>query len=240
MLELRELQAPTLKELFIQEIEKMILSGKLKIGDKLPSERELSEQMKVSRSVIAAGLVELKNKGFLITIPRSGTYVEDYRREGRLDTLVSIINYNGGRFRKEDACSLVVLRSALKQLATESLFENLTEEKIQILEHMAKNIATANTLQEQAKATMEFDHELAFQSGNTILPLIFSSFSAPYKTLITEYYQIPGIHSFYVELMQNYCLFVRSGDLEGAISSIKRGTKDAIEHIKKEAWPLLP
>lgn len=240
MLQLKELQAPTLKELFIQEIERLILSGKLKIGDKLPSERELSEQMKVSRSVVAAGLVELKNKGFLITFPRSGTYVEDYRREGKLDTLVSIINYNGGRFRKEDARSMVELRYALKQLATETLFEDLSEEKLQHLEALAKRIAQAESIEEQAHATMEFDHELAFMSGNTIIPLIFSSFAGPYKTLISEYYQIPGTHNFYVELIQNYCLFLRSRDLEGAIASIKRGTKDAIEHIKKEAWPLLP
>lgn len=240
MLGLKELHAPTLKELFVQEMEKMILSGKLKIGDKLPSERELSEQMKISRSVVAAGLVELKNKGFIYTLPRSGNYVEDYRRAGKLDTLLSIIDYNGGRFRKEDASSLVELRGAMKQLATESLFEHLHEEKILILEDLGRKIAQANTLQEKAKTTMLFDHELAFLSGNTILPLIFSSFSAPYESLLMEYYQIPGIHGFYVELIQAYCMFLKQHDLEGALASIKRGTRDAIQHIKKDAWPLLP
>ena len=37
----KKLTAPTLKELFVQELESMILSGELKIGQKLPPEREL-------------------------------------------------------------------------------------------------------------------------------------------------------------------------------------------------------
>ncbi|MGM9590040.1 MAG: FadR/GntR family transcriptional regulator, partial [Faecousia sp.] len=44
-----------MKELFIQRIEDLILSGDLKPGDKLPSERELSEEMKVSKTVVHEG-----------------------------------------------------------------------------------------------------------------------------------------------------------------------------------------
>jgi len=40
-MEFTKLSAPSLKELFIQELEGMILSGKLKVGEKLPSEREI-------------------------------------------------------------------------------------------------------------------------------------------------------------------------------------------------------
>ena len=53
-----KLKAPTLKELFIQELESMILSGKLEIGEKLPSERVLAEKMQVSRAVVNSGITE--------------------------------------------------------------------------------------------------------------------------------------------------------------------------------------
>ena len=39
----KKLSAPSLKELFVAELEGMILSGKLEIGAKLPPERELAE-----------------------------------------------------------------------------------------------------------------------------------------------------------------------------------------------------
>ena len=70
MIEFSKLNSPTLKELFIKELETMILSGKLQIGDKLPSERELAKSMQVSRAVVNSGISELSRKGFLDIKPR--------------------------------------------------------------------------------------------------------------------------------------------------------------------------
>ena len=54
-----QIVAPTIKELFIERIEGMILSGVLKPGDRLPSERELAEQMKISKTIVHIGLEDL-------------------------------------------------------------------------------------------------------------------------------------------------------------------------------------
>ena len=48
----KKLSAPSLKELFVAELEGMILSGKLEIGAKLPPERELAESMQVDRKSV--------------------------------------------------------------------------------------------------------------------------------------------------------------------------------------------
>ena len=100
-MEFQKISSPSLRELFVDQLEHMILSGKLKIGEKLPPERQLAEMMQVSRAVVNSGISELEKKGFLIVKPRSGTYVADYRRKGTLDTLMSIMKYNGGRIRNE-------------------------------------------------------------------------------------------------------------------------------------------
>ena len=54
----------SLTDLFVQQIENMILSGELSIGEQLPPARELAVKMGVSRPVISAGLVELEKLGF--------------------------------------------------------------------------------------------------------------------------------------------------------------------------------
>ena len=41
----QQIQAPTLRELFVDQVIGMIFSGELRVGARLPSERELSEQM---------------------------------------------------------------------------------------------------------------------------------------------------------------------------------------------------
>ena len=61
-MEFQKLSSPSLKELFIEQLEHMILSGKLKIGEKLPPERQLAEMMQVSRAVVNAGISELEKK----------------------------------------------------------------------------------------------------------------------------------------------------------------------------------
>ena len=55
----------SITELFVQQIENMILSGELSVGEQLPPARELAVRMGVSRAVVSAGLVELEKLGFV-------------------------------------------------------------------------------------------------------------------------------------------------------------------------------
>ena len=50
-------------EQVIEQIQESIFNGELKKGDKLPSERELSEQMRVSRTSIREALRVLETLG---------------------------------------------------------------------------------------------------------------------------------------------------------------------------------
>ena len=78
----RELVSPSLTELFVKELEGMILSGELLPGQKLPPEREMAKRMKVSLAVVNGGITRLSAKGFLRVVPRKGTFVADYIRDG--------------------------------------------------------------------------------------------------------------------------------------------------------------
>lgn len=86
-MQFQKISTPSLKDLFVKELENKILSGELKVGDKLPSERELASSMQVSRAVVNAGIAELEQKGFLIIKPRIGTFVENFYKNGTLEIL---------------------------------------------------------------------------------------------------------------------------------------------------------
>ncbi|HJB69086.1 MAG TPA: GntR family transcriptional regulator [Candidatus Fournierella excrementigallinarum] len=49
-MEFEKISAPSLKDLFVKQIQGMILSGELAQGTALPPERELARQMQVRRS----------------------------------------------------------------------------------------------------------------------------------------------------------------------------------------------
>ena len=60
-MEFKKLNAPSLRELFVNELQNMILSGKLEIGSKLPPERELAESMK--KGILAYLGIEEESRG---------------------------------------------------------------------------------------------------------------------------------------------------------------------------------
>lgn len=63
----------------IQLIEQAIENGQLQIGERLPSERKLSELLKVNRSTVIHALAELTDRGVLIRKTGSGTYVNNQK-----------------------------------------------------------------------------------------------------------------------------------------------------------------
>lgn len=226
-MEFKKLSAPSLRELFIEQIEHLILSGQLKIGEKLPSERQLCEMMQVSRAVVNSGLAELEKNGFLIVKPRSGTYVADYRQTGNLDTLIAIMNYNGGRIRNAEIKSIFEVRVALDTLAIRLCMEHITEETLQLLFEKVEQIRTAANTDEATQAAFDFQHQLAIASGNTLIPLIFQSFKPPIFTLWNRFCNLYGIECLYE---RNYTTwsYIKAGDLDGAIRWIEESMTDCI------------
>lgn len=222
-----KLSAPSLKELFIQQLETMILSGKLPVGEKLPAERELAETMQVSRAVINAGISELARKGFLTIKPRVGTFVADYRRNGTIDTLISIMNYNGGILRDDEIRSILELRLGLDTLAINLCIPKITDDELNILREQINSLLIAQTPEEASKVAFAFQHELACLSGNTLMPLIFSSFKIPVITLWERFCRLYGIQTLYENTFTLY-QYIEERDLSKAIEWLNTSINETI------------
>lgn len=61
----------------VEQIENLILKGVLRSGDRLPSERDLAEQMKVSRPVLRDALKTLEDRSLIEARRGGGTFVCD-------------------------------------------------------------------------------------------------------------------------------------------------------------------
>jgi GntR family transcriptional regulator, transcriptional repressor for pyruvate dehydrogenase complex len=166
----------SLTELFVQQIENMILSGELQVGERLPAARDLCVKMDVSRPVISAGLVELEKMGFVEIQPRQGVFVSDYRRRGTMETLVAIMRYNGGALRKNEVRSLLETREAMECLCLRLAIERASDAELETLEPILESIRTTTDSDEAAELAFRFHHELAVLSGNVLMPLMYYSF----------------------------------------------------------------
>lgn len=224
----KKLSAPSLKELFVAELEGMILSGKLEIGAKLPPERELAESMQVSRAVVNSGIAEMEKKGFLLVKPRIGTFVADYRKYGTTDTLVSIMHYNGGMLRDKEVRSTLEVRIIFMNLAATLAIDNATDEEIKGLEKFVTALESCNNPEEAASLIFSFSHELSFISGNSLLPLFFISFRDLVTSLWVRFATQYGVQTL-AESAATIYRHIAARDKESVTDYIAKSTQESID-----------
>jgi GntR family transcriptional regulator, transcriptional repressor for pyruvate dehydrogenase complex len=71
------IEAEKLSAAVVRQIEGLILQGILRPGERLPSERELSERLGVSRPSLRDAVAELQDAGLLVTRAGAGIFVAD-------------------------------------------------------------------------------------------------------------------------------------------------------------------
>lgn len=196
-MEFTKITAPSLKELFIQQLEEKILSGELAAGSRLPPERELASMMKVSRAVVNGGITELAQKGFLEVRPRQGTYVADYRKNGNMQTLIALLEYKGGNLEQSGIRAILEVRRSLEQLAVELIIDTADTKSLSRLTLLAEELSEADNPSKAAQAAFDFHHALAYLSGNTVLTLIYSSFKEICIVLWERFCRLYGIDALY-------------------------------------------
>ena len=192
-----EIVAPTVKALFIQQIEGMILSGELRPGDRLPTERELADEMKISKTVVHEGLRELHRLGFLDIASRRGVTVADYAQTGSLETLTAIMDFHGGLPDGKTARSILQLRYYLEAPAMEELAARRSPSDIAALRALQRQAEEASTrdVQSLAEALFRYHRGVTFLSGNTITPLIFNAFMQVNLEFWREYVEAYGVEA---------------------------------------------
>jgi GntR family transcriptional repressor for pyruvate dehydrogenase complex len=87
---LRAVKRKTIHEEIIAQIREELVESRWKPGDRLPSERELSERFRVSRASVREAIRALESKGLVKIKTGEGTYIAS-GSEAVLSPLVSII-----------------------------------------------------------------------------------------------------------------------------------------------------
>jgi GntR family transcriptional repressor for pyruvate dehydrogenase complex len=152
-------------EEIVDEIKNLISQGRLKWGDQLPTERELSETFKVSRTSVREAFRVLESQGFLEIRQGDGTYVADNAIDILVQPLASFILKE-----KDYQIELFEMRQLLESQLAYLAAERATPEKMskmeKILRRQEEEIANGET---GLDSDSDFHHELAEAANNRIL-----------------------------------------------------------------------
>ncbi len=192
---LPKLKKQTLVDDFITRFEEMIISGKLSIGDKLPSERDLAAKLGVSRPVVHEGLLDLAVKGLVTRSANGGAVVNDFRRDGSLFMLNSLLNFNHGALEPRLAESTMDFRRLIEVENARLAALHHTEDQLAELRAIFAAEQKAPLTDSEALGQLDFDFhlQLALATGNIFYPLLLNSFKTLYLNGVRLFYTAPTL-----------------------------------------------
>lgn len=193
--------AAPLREQVLDLLRQAIVDNRLKPGQRL-IERELVEQIGVSRTTIREVLRQLAAEGLVATIPQRGAVVA-------MPTA-------------EEAAELYEVRGALEALAARRFVAHASESQIRALRAAFQQVADvmaagddANTL-EMLRAKDLFYDVLLKGSGNRAIHQILSGLTARVSVLRATSMRRPGRASESLAEIEQIVLAVERGDADAA------------------------
>jgi len=159
-------------EQVIDQIKEMIDKGTLKKGDKLPSERDLVEQLKVSRASIREAIRALEVIGLIDCRQGEGNYIKSSFQDNLFEPL-SIMFMLEGR-NQEDIWEL---RKIMEVEASGLAAKRISEEQLKELKEIVESFVNCEDEDINAEIDKKFHYKIAECSGNVLIFNILSTVS---------------------------------------------------------------
>lgn len=218
-------QACTIKENIVARFAKDILSGCLQTGEKLPGEREIAEEMNVSRSIVHLAMEQLASMKLIEMRPRVGSIVGDYQKNGNFATMMMIARYGDSAMNVKMTYALVELRNTIEGAAMILLAESGSREDFRTLREInaqfRQKIDESDNIAELADYGRRFHLEIVSRCGNPYYIMIFNSFGGIYMPWIKciEHWTPIGIYE-QNERISDLLEFGKGGEAASYISEI--------------------
>lgn len=161
-MKLRDEKASNLVENYIKN---EIKEKRLKPGSKLPSERELSKMLNVSRTSVREAIKALITIGYLETYERKGTFLSENYKNDKSENL-ELKNF----FNKVPIFDLMEVRIILENNFIPLAVERAEQEDIMKLENALKKMKNSeNNIGEFFYGDLEFHYTLGETTHNTVI-----------------------------------------------------------------------
>ncbi|WNC73991.1 FadR/GntR family transcriptional regulator [Thalassotalea psychrophila] len=156
-----------------KKLETMIIDGSLTEGQKLPSERALSQTLKVSRNCLREAIKELNARGVLETKRGSGTHVALFKDIQPSRSLIDLLNND-----KKTLTDMFYVRRLLESEATKLATINATKQdkdKISEAFQQLVNLEHSDDGSAVAEKDIAFHRSIYMAANNQVLLLALNS-----------------------------------------------------------------
>ena len=172
-------------EQVIDQIQNNIMEGVFKKGDKLPSERELSEKMGVSRTSIREALRVLETMGVIESRQGEGNFICSNIEKSLVQPLSMMFKLNNGSYS-----DIYELRNVLEiecvRLSAIRATDMDCRELLSIVEEMEKETLGENRYEILVELDKKFHNALSNMSKNCLIQSLFMTISNLFEKFIED------------------------------------------------------
>lgn len=185
------IQSVRVFEQVAEQIEKRILKGELRSGDRLPTERDLAEQFHVSRTAVREAMKILAQKGLVDMRPGRGTIVIDGANEAMQDSIGLVMKLRLGEVGGSD--NLVEVRGILEpEIAALAAVRATEKEMAAMREAVQAMDDNLNNADAYIAADNRFHEALAQATQNTLIIIFIKSIVNLLSEQRKQVFQVEG------------------------------------------------
>lgn len=214
---LQNLEGQRLHEAIVELFHAQIQQGTLKHGSKIPAERVLAEQLKVSRSSVREAIRTLELQGLAVSKHGSGTFITTQSLNA-VTTLMTSSLGNGDSQLHEIFEVRHLLEPQLAALAAERATSEEVNRLSTILVEQQRQIMEGET---GIDADTEFHFALATATHNSALVKVVSAVEDVLRQSRDRTLQQPGRSERSLESHRQILHMVQTGDHQGAKSAME-------------------
>lgn len=180
-------------EMVIEQIKDLVKKGELNSGDKLPSERDLSEKLEVGRTSIREALRALQMLGLIDSKHGEGNFINDNFENSLLEPLSIVFLLLGSK-----SSDVLELRKIIEPETAALAAKNITKEQLIELKEIADELNSTSDVETCASLDKKFHYKIAQFSGNHLISTIIFSISS----LIEKYIENSKAHTLNKDIVR--------------------------------------
>ncbi|WP_428647785.1 FadR/GntR family transcriptional regulator [Roseibium sp.] len=136
----------------VQQIRDLIASSKLKVGDSLPTERDLCAQFNASRNTVREAMRILKAYGLVDVRPKIGATITD----NRMSRAFELFSFNTMELSRKTFSDVQALRSLVEVSSVENILDRLKDQDLDDLSEINEKLAENHDLNEASEIDYAF------------------------------------------------------------------------------------
>lgn len=168
-------------EQVIEQIKEMITSGKLKKGDRLPPERELVEQLQVSRTSIREAIRALQIIGLVECKQGGGNFIKENFENSLFEPLSIMFVLQNSKPEE-----ILELRKIIEVETAALAAEKITNKDLEDIKAIIIQMKNSNDEELDARLDKELHYKIAYSSENFLVVSVLSAVSSLLDSFIKD------------------------------------------------------